>query len=107
MTIRKYCGACRIPVDQQETQVCERVAEGRHLPVHDCCEDVRIMRIKDRIVQAVVAMDYRHFDFLGESGNQSSVEIIDPWQHSSAHNLPLAIPSVDLAPDVALRTPEF
>ncbi len=49
----------RVPVDQQQSQVGQRVAQGGQLPVDDRGDPVAV-RLEDHVVQAVVAVDHAH-----------------------------------------------
>src|SRR5207342_3045355 len=83
------------PVDHQQADVGERVAEGAELPVDD--RGHLALRGEDHVVEAVVAVDYRRRSLLWDPGGEPLVDLVDERQLPRLRLLPLAVPAMQLA----------
>ncbi len=89
------------PVDEQQSQVRNRVTQGADFPVEDCSHFA--VRVEHRIVESIVAVHYRHSllagngscEFVGDGlDNAVVINALD------AHLFVLGAPSTELSLDI-------
>ena len=93
------------PVDEQQADVGERVAERAELPVDDRGDLAGI--VEDHVVEAVVAVDDRRRSLLGDALGELVVDLLDERDLARLRALPLPLPALQLAPDVVLLLAEL
>ena len=96
----------RIPVDEHQPEVGERVPERGHFPVHDRADRAGIVAVQDGVVEPVVAVHDRgaalHWRRLG----QQAVQLVQRGQLPGGDPPPLAVPAPYLPFQVAVRAAE-
>ena len=94
------------PVEEEEAEVGERVAERRHLPVEHRDDAAGIVGREHRVVEAVVAVHDRRRRRRRERGAQPARELVDAGQLARLRPFPLLAPAPHLAFDVAVGMAE-
>ncbi len=93
------------PVDHQQAEVGEWIAQSAELPVDD--RGNLAQRAVDHIVKPVIAMHDRRLGLLGNRGEQFRVYLLDCFKFTRLRLLPLSRPALQLSGDVALATSQL
>src|SRR5689334_12861136 len=101
MAYPEYRLAGRVPVDEEESEIGERVAECGHLPVDDRQDPARVTSVDDRVVEPVVAVDDRRPALRRCRPGQSPMQFVERGQVAGRDPAPLPMP----APDLTLEVP--
>jgi len=94
------------PIGQGVSEIHQRIAQGRHLPVQHADDFERVLGREDDVVEAVVAVDHPDAFLFRDVGRQPAHDLLSPEHVPGPSPAKTLRPALDLAPIVARAFPQ-